>query len=148
MYHRGMNRAFIAFAVLASCSCTSCDRFSPIWGTAPIRTVRQSQCNSSSGRPAIEATATPDGISVVDRNVSFVCGIVLHVLLRRGRKTLDVLVEPMEKHPTNMAKCLCSYDMRFEIDGLAKGTYELNAYQRDDQADSANRVASTTVTVP
>jgi hypothetical protein len=152
MYHRGMNRALVACALLVGVAQTGCDRWGSLRGAVPLGNLRQSSCGRGKvAEPTVEAKATSGHISAIAREVTFRCNQPAHALIRRGSKELELLVEPLDMDPTNIPKCICNYDLEFEIDGLSRGTYTLTVFHRGDHqwdTQDAVRVGSASVAVP
>jgi hypothetical protein len=146
-----MTKVFVLVAVLLAATQGACDRWSSLRGAVPLGTLRQSTCGHGSARQAVEARATSGRISAIAREVTFRCDQAAHALIRRGSKEVEVLVEPLDMDPKNIPKCICNYDVEFDIDGLSKGTYALTVFHRGDHqwdTQDAVRIGSASVTVP
>jgi hypothetical protein len=63
---------------------------------------------------------------------------------------LDILVQPIDLHPTAVASCDCGYNITFTVTPIPAGTLETTLYRRWDAVGTPNdpvQIASETVTV-
>lgn len=105
------------FALLA------CNDLPPDWSQAePIPDFTQRACEGSpydSGLsdPVLSAEAAQDGVSVEIGPVMFRCAQKVEGFWLADGVTLDVLVQPIDMNPNEVAACDCLYDLSMTVPG-------------------------------
>jgi hypothetical protein len=64
---------------------------------------------------------------------------------------LDILVQPVDMHPSAVANCDCAYGIQFTIKPLASGAVQTTLYRRWDDLNEPNEpvtIATELVTIP
>ena len=64
------------------------------------------------------------------RDVAFRCKQPLDGFLRRSPDQIDLLLQPINMDPRDVAKCTCTFDV--EADVVAKGTVAFSGFVRGD----------------
>lgn len=126
----------------------------PGWeGADPIPDLVQRQCAGSPYDGDYEERVEADGgagkVDVALRETVFRCAQDVEGFALAGDGTLDVLVQPIDMHPSAVAGCDCLYDVEMTLDADA-GDVVVSAWRRWDSYAGVNdpvAVGEVTVTV-
>lgn len=124
------------------------------WENArPIHELTQAACSGSPylGPPeSLTWSAQAGQLELAYHHAHFRCQQDVEAFVRQRAMALDVLVQPIDMHPTTIAKCDCAYEVMIRL-SPEPGTYRLTLYRRWDALSEANptvEVASETVEIP
>ena len=125
------------------------------WGEATrVDGLTQADC---SGNPyegthdeRLEAAVSGGGIRVEYKEAHFRCEQDVEAFEKRSGSNVDVLVQPIDMNPKNVAGCDCLYDIAFDLVELS-GETTVTLYRRWDEINDPNDpvlIGSATLTVP
>jgi hypothetical protein len=148
---------WVSLALIVGCSEPDEDRDADLpqgWETADrVASFGQSACGESPiGGPSesLEVASAPNAVEVDYRHAHFRCSQSVEAFARSSTGVMDILVQPVDMNPADVARCDCLYEITMSIP-VPVGQYELTLYRRWDHksgADEPRRVASRTVILP
>src|SRR5262249_34781658 len=139
--------------VLAGCG-GSADLPAGWEGAERIADFSQNACSGDSFGETVHekvvVAALNGSVRVEYDDAQFRCNQNVEGFARTSSGGLDVLVQPVDMDPTEVARCDCLYDVSMTIDGLATGATKVGVYRRWDNINTPNdpvRVGSSTVEI-
>ena len=123
-------------------------------GAERVADLVQVEC-SDGGFDFSNETATfrpGDASVVVDyEEAHFRCEQTVEGFFKLDGSALDILVQPVDMHPSAVAGCDCAYGIQFTIKPLASGAVQTTLYRRWDDLNEPNEpvtIATELVTIP
>lgn len=112
-----------------------------------LDSLSQSECAGTPGDEPenVSATGRPDGLHIDYRRAPFRCSQAVEGFVRRRDAATDVLIQPVEMHPTSVAKCDCVYDIGFTLE-IPMEHHTVSVFRRADELnDDTNPVLAGTL---
>jgi len=81
--------------------------------------------------------ASRGGLGVEYTAAQFRCEQDVEAFVRSESARLDVLIQPIDMSPTQVAGCDCLYDISFDVP-LERGSYAFTLYRRRDNLNDSN----------
>lgn len=125
---------------LAACSSAS-DDLPPGWeDVRPAKNLVQELCPGSMTFANESATLSggTGNVGVDYRNAHFRCEQDVEGFFKVGAGTVDLLVQPIDMHPSSVAACDCGYNITFIAEPVPAGTMQATLYRRWDAINSPN----------
>lgn len=110
-------------------------------GAVPIRDLTQAEC---AGDPygvtneRIEVDFTADPVRVEYREAHFRCAQDVEGFARSDADRLDLLVQPIDMHPSAVASCDCLYDVSIGVAEYDGTPGVVSLYRRWDDLNDPN----------
>ncbi|HEX7479966.1 MAG TPA: hypothetical protein VF331_19340 [Polyangiales bacterium] len=155
--HSGTVGAAVLMVMVSACGSADAAADLPAgWsGAERITQFTQMECGGHPGIPgappeAIQAVGTVNGLDVDYEHANFRCDQQVEGFARRTGPALDMLVQPIDMHPVNVAGCDCSYHIKASI-RVEVGTFKVSVYRRWDALTIPNeplKIGQADVDVP
>jgi hypothetical protein len=145
--------SMIGASVLGACSSDSAKDMPEGWGNAArVKSLVQELCPGSMMLTNERASFTGGSgdIDVAYQEAHFRCEQDVEGFFKATSNTVDILVQPIDMHPTAVAGCDCGYNITFVVEPVAAGTFQTSLYRRWDGMNADNPlvpIASASVTV-
>jgi hypothetical protein len=137
-----MKRWIPLLAFFALPACAGADLPSGWEDAEKIDHLIQAECSGSAYDPDVKETLVvtpePSGAELAYGSAHFRCAQSVEGFARRGSAKVDVLVQPIDMNPSEVAGCDCLYDITISLDGLTQGSEAFTLYRRWDNLNSGN----------
>jgi len=127
----------------------------PAWeGADPVPDLVQRPCSGSPYEgfdERVDVTSGAGRVEVALRETPFRCAQDVEAFARRRERSLDLLVQPIDMHPSVVAGCDCLYDIDLTVHDVPSGGLTVSVWRRWDALNEPNdpiEVGSAAVTVP
>lgn len=110
-------------------------------GAERVAGLTQSSCSTSSLRDHDERATFAPGARRLDLTYSdahFRCEQSVEGFYRDAGGKLDVLVQPVDMHPSSVARCDCLYEIDVVVDKLGSGSRTVTLFRRWDAKNEPN----------
>jgi hypothetical protein len=144
-----MRTATLAIAALWLVACSGPDLPAGWEHAESVTSFTQAQCSGSAGLPGgpsetVDVVAGVGEVRVAYHDAHFRCEQTVEGFVRRGRNSVDFLVQPKDMHPTKVAGCDCLYEITMSA-SAPSGHTAITVYRRWD-GDTSPVVEVGTVT--
>ena len=126
-------------------ACSSDDSSSDLpegWaGAGRVKTLVQEECPGSDMDFADEGASFTGGagnIGVVYKQAHFRCEQKVEGFWKAAGDAVDMLVQPIDMHPSSVAKCDCGYNITFLVEPVSSGPHIASLYRRWDAINNPN----------
>jgi hypothetical protein len=106
-----------------------------------VEGLMQPPCRESALLPEARSRmilgANRGALAVAYDAAQFRCAQEVEAFLRSESARLDVLIQPVDMSPTQVAGCDCLYDISFDVP-LERGSYAFTLYRRWDNLNDSN----------
>lgn len=105
----------------------------------PVDSFSQADCDGSpyeAYESTVSADLSGDPLQVLASDVPFRCVQDVEGYYRTEGTTLQVLVQPIDMHPSEVAACDCLYDLTIGVEGVQADAVDL--YRRWDAGNEPN----------
>ena len=132
--------AFITCAfVLGACSSNDLPKG---WETAArAKNFVQEVCPNSDMDFSNERASFAGGTGSIDvdyQDAHFRCVQDVEGFFKTAGDTVDILVQPIDMHPSSVAACDCGYNITFLVEPVSAGTMQTTLYRRWDGQNNSN----------
>ena len=135
-------RAALAAMGLCLVACSNDDDLPPGWEDAePVAELTQSSCSEGApGKHDEHATFAPGEkrVDVEYLDAHFRCEQRVEGFYKDSGGRLDVLVQPVEMHPSSVTRCDCLYDIGVAIEDIRAGSRTVTLFRRWDDLNDPN----------
>ena len=143
---------FVGSICAGACSSDSADLPKGWDGASRVTQFVQEVCAGSENFANERAAFTGDvnAVSISYEEAHFRCEQDVEGYFKTTDDTLDILVQPIDMHPTAVAGCDCGYNITFTVTSLSAGTRQTTLYRRWDAMNEPNdpvQIATGSVTV-
>jgi hypothetical protein len=130
-------------SVLGACSSSDSSGDLPDgWGgAAPVKSFVQEDCPGSDPMSSDESASFSGGagnIGVVYSHAHFRCVQKVEGFFKTSGDAVDILVQPIDMDPANVAACDCGYNITFVVEPVSSGTHMTTLYRRWDNLNHPN----------
>jgi hypothetical protein len=133
----------VAFIASLLCACSSNHADLPKgWGNASrVKSLVQEVCPGSDMSFSAEHAAFTGAAGSIDvdyQDAHFRCEQDVEGFFKAGGTTVDILVQPIDMHPSAVAMCDCGYNITFVVEPVPAGNVETTLYRRWDSINNPN----------